>query len=169
MTINIEYETDKKLDLEYEKIINEVVNEAAAYEKCPYEIEVNVTLTDNEAIHQINKEFREVDAPTDVLSFPMINYEAPSDFESLEDEFENNTEDYFNPDTGELMLGDIIISLDKVEEQAIAYGHSFTREYAFLIAHSMLHLMGYDHMTDDDASIMEAKQRAILDNLNITR
>mgnify|MGYP000534506239 CR=1 FL=1 len=78
MTINIEYETDKKLDLDYEKIINEVVNEAAAYEKCPYEIEVNVTLTDNEAIHQINKEFREVDAPTDVLSFPMINYEAPS-------------------------------------------------------------------------------------------
>ena len=98
MTINIEYETDKKLDLDYEKIINEVVNEAAAYEKCPYEIEVNVRLTDNEAIHQINKEFREVDAPTDVLSFPMINYEAPSDFESLEDEFENNTEDYFNPD-----------------------------------------------------------------------
>lgn len=83
MTINIEYETDKKLDLDYEKIINEVVNEAAAYEKCPYEIEVNVTLTDNEAIHQINKEFREVDAPTDVLSFPMINYEAPSDLSHL--------------------------------------------------------------------------------------
>ena len=74
MTINIEYETDKKLDLDYEKIINEVVNEAAAYEKCPYEIEVNVTLTDNEAIHQINKEFREVDAPTDVLSFPMKHH-----------------------------------------------------------------------------------------------
>ena len=67
------------------------------------------------------------------------------------------------------MLGDIIISLDKVEEQALAYGHSVTREYAFLIAHSMLHLMGYDHMTDDDAAVMEAKQRAILDNLNITR
>ena len=71
MTINIEYEAEEKLDLDYEKIINEVVNEAAAYEKCPYEIEVNVTLTDNEAIHQINKEFREVDAPTDVLSFPI--------------------------------------------------------------------------------------------------
>lgn len=141
MTINIEYETDKKLDLDYEKIINEVVNEAAAYEKCPYEIEVNVTLTDNEAIHQINKEFREVDAPTDVLSFPMINYEAPSDFESLEDEFENNTEDYFNPDTGELMLGDIVVSVEKVAEQAEKYGHSEVRELAFLVAHSMMHLL----------------------------
>ena len=181
MTINIEYETDKKLDLDYEKIINEVVNEAAAYEKCPYEIEVNVTLTDNEAIHQINKEFREVDAPTDVLSFPMINYEAPSDFESLEDEFENNTEDYFNPkleddyddnfnpDTGEIMLGDIIISVDKVKEQAKSYGHSEKREYAFLILHSMLHLFGYDHMTEEESKVMEAKQREVLDNIGITR
>ena len=151
MTINIEYETDKKLDLDYEKIINEVVNEAAAYEKCPYEIEVNVTLTDNEAIHQINKEFREVDAPTDVLSFPMINYEAPSDFESLEDEFENNTEDYFNPDTGELMLGDIVVSVEKVAE------------------HSMMHLFGYDHMTEEESKVMEAKQREVLDNIGITR
>lgn len=169
MTINIEYETDKKLDLDYEKIINEVVNEAATYEKCPYEIEVNVTLTDNEAIHQINKEFREVDAPTDVLSFPMINYEAPSDFESLEDEFENNTEDYFNPDTGELMLGDIVVSVEKVAEQAEKYGHSEVRELAFLVAHSMMHLFGYDHMTEEESKVMEAKQREVLDNIGITR
>ena len=168
-SINIEYETDKKLDLDYEKIINEVVNEAAAYEKCPYEIEVNVTLTDNEAIHQINKEFREVDAPTDVLSFPMINYEAPSDFESLEDEFENNTEDYFNPDTGELMLGDIVVSVEKVAEQAEKYGHSEVRELAFLVAHSMMHLFGYDHMTEEESKVMEAKQREVLDNIGITR
>ena len=119
---------------------------------------------DNNRIHDINKEFRDIDRPTDVLSFPMVEYDDAGEFAFLEDE-----DDCFNPETGELMLGDIIISLDKVEEQAIAYGHSFTREYAFLIAHSMLHLMGYDHMTDDDASIMEAKQRAILDNLNITR
>ena len=151
MTINIEYETDKKLDLDYEKIINEVVNEAAAYEKCPYEIEVNVTLTDNEAIHQINKEFREVDAPTD------------------EDEFENNTEDYFNPDTGELMLGDIVVSVEKVAEQAEKYGHSEVRELAFLVAHSMMHLFGYDHMTEEESKVMEAKQREVLDNIGITR
>ena len=169
MTINIEYEPDNKLDLDYEKIINEVVNEAAAYEKCPYEIEVNVALTDNEAIHQINKEFREVDAPTDVLSFPMIKYEAPSDFESLEDEFENNTEDYFNPGTGELMLGDIVVSVEKVAEQAEKYGHSEVRELAFLVAHSMMHLFGYDHMTEEESKVMEAKQREVLDNIGITR
>ena len=126
-------------------------------------------MTDNEAIHQINKEVRKVDAPTNVLSFPRINYEAPSDFESLEDEFENNTEDYFNPDTGELMLGDIVVSVEKVAEQAEKYGHSEVRELAFLVAHSMMHLFGYDHMTEEESKVMEAKQREVLDNIGIAR
>ncbi len=169
MTINIEYETDKKLDLDYEKIITDVVNEAVDYEKCPYEVEVNVTLTDNESIHKINNEFRQVDSATDVLSFPMIDYETPSDFDSLEEEFDTNTEDYFNPDTGELMLGDIVVSVEKVLEQAEKYGHTPTRELAFLVAHSMMHLFGYDHMTEDESRVMEAKQREVLDNLGITR
>lgn len=99
----------------------------------------------------------------------MINYEAPSDFESLEDEFENNTEDYFNPDTGELMLGDIVVSVEKVAEQAEKYGHSEVRELAFLVAHSMMHLFGYDHMTEEESKVMEAKQREVLDNIGITR
>lgn len=164
MTIEFEKEYDKDLGINYEEIADKVINAALDYEECPYEAEVSLTLVDNNRIHDINKEFRNIDRPTDVLSFPMVEYDDAGEFAFLEDE-----DDCFNPETGELMLGDIIISLDKVEEQAIAYGHSFTREYAFLIAHSMLHLMGYDHMTDDDASIMEAKQRAILDNLNITR
>lgn len=164
MTIEFEKEYDKDLGINYEEIADKVINAALDYEECPYEAEVSLTLVDNNRIHDINKEFRDMDRPTDVLSFPMVEYDDAGEFAFLEDE-----DDCFNPETGELMLGDIIISLDKVEEQAIAYGHSFTREYAFLIAHSMLHLMGYDHMTDDDASIMEAKQRAILDNLNITR
>ena len=164
MTIEFEKEYDKNLGINYEEIADKVINAALDYEECPYEAEVSLTLVDNNRIHDINKEFRDIDRPTDVLSFPMVEYDDAGEFAFLEDE-----DDCFNPETGELMLGDIIISLDKVEEQAIAYGHSFTREYAFLIAHSMLHLMGYDHMTDDDASIMEAKQRAILDNLNITR
>ena len=163
MTIEFEKEYDKDLGINYEEIADKVINAALDYEECPYEAEVSLTLVDNNRIHDINKEFRDIDRPTDVLSFPMVEYDDAGEFAFLEDE-----DDCFNPETGELMLGDIIISLDKVEEQAIAYGHSFTREYAFLIAHSMLHLMGYDHMTDDDASIMEAKQRAILDNLNIT-
>lgn len=169
MTVNIEYETQKKLELDYEDIINKVIDEAVTYEKCPYEVEVNVTLTDNEAIHEINKEFRQVDRATDVLSFPMINYDKPSDFDSLEEEFDTNTEDYFNPDTGELMLGDIVVSVEKVIEQAEKYGHTPTRELAFLVAHSMMHLFGYDHMTEEESSVMEAKQRAVLDNLGITR
>ena len=164
MTIEFEKEYDKDLGINYEEIADKVINAALDYEECPYEAEVSLTLVDNNRIHDINKEFRDIDRPTDVLSFPMVEYDDAGEFAFLEDE-----DDCFNPETGELMLGDIIISLDKVEEQAIAYGHSFTREYAFLIAHSMLHLMGYDHMTDDDASIREAKQRAILDNLNITR
>lgn len=164
MTIEFEKEYDKDLGINYEEIADKVINAALDYEECPYEAEVSLTLVDNNRIHDINKEFRDIDRPTDVLSFPMVEYDDAGEFAFLEDE-----DDCFNPETGELMLGDIIISLDKVEEQAIAYGHSFTREYAFLIAHSMLHLMGYDHMPDDDASIMEAKQRAILDNLNITR
>lgn len=169
MTINIEYETEKKLDLDFESIINDVVNEAVVYENCPYEIEVNVTLTDNEQIHQINNEYRQVDAPTDVLSFPMVNYVTPSDFDAIEDELDANAEDYFNPDSGELMLGDIVVSVEKVIEQAEKYGHTPKRELAFLVAHSMMHLFGYDHMTEEEAKVMEEKQREVLDNLGITR
>lgn len=165
MTIHTEYETEIKLDIPYEDIIQAVVNEAVDYEKCPYETEVNVILTDNNAIQEINKEYREVDSPTDVLSFPMIDYEVPSDFTGIED----SVEDYFNPDSGELILGDIIISVEKVMEQAEKYGHSITRELAFLTAHSMMHLFGYDHMQEEEAHIMEAKQNAVLNNINITR
>lgn len=169
MTINIEYETDKPLELDYETIIKDVVNESVDYEKCPYEAEVNVILTDNEAIHQINKEHRNVDSATDVLSFPMIEYKEPADFDSLEDDMNVNAEDYFNPDSGELMLGDIVISVEKVIEQAEKYGHSKKRELAFLVAHSMMHLFGYDHMEEDEAKVMEAKQNEVLEQLGISR
>lgn len=165
MTITIEYEAEKQLDLPYEEIIRDVVNESLDYEKCPYEAEVNVILTDNQAIQEINREHRQIDAPTDVLSFPMVDYEAPSDFDHVEDA----VEDYFNPETGELLLGDIVISVDKVEEQAEKYGHSQTRELAFLVAHSMLHLCGYDHMEEEERLLMEARQNEILERRGYTR
>lgn len=158
MTINIEYEAEKKLDIPYEDIIKSVAVESLDYENCPYEAEVNVLITDNESIRQINREYRNIDNPTDVLSFPMADYESPSDFEGLEE----MANDYFNPETGELLLGDIVISVDKVEEQAEKYGHSQTRELAFLVAHSMLHLCGYDHMEDGERLVMEKKQEEIL-------
>ena len=95
----------------------------------------------------------------------MLSYTTPGDFSFLEEE----NDDDFNPDTGEAILGDIIISVDKVKEQAKSYGHSEEREFAFLIVHSMLHLFGYDHMEPDEAAVMEAKQRQILEEMNITR
>jgi probable rRNA maturation factor len=131
----------------------------------PYEAEVNLTLTDNNGIQEINREFRDFDSPTDVLSFPLLSYETPGDFSFLQEE----SEDDFNPDTGEVMLGDIVISVDKVREQAKSFGHSEEREFAFLIVHSMLHLFGFDHMTEVEAAQMEEKQNLILSDLNILR
>lgn len=165
MTISIEYEAEKKLDLPYEEIINDIVLASLDYEECPYEAEVNVILTDNDAIQEINREHRCIDAPTDVLSFPMVDYKVPSDFDHVEDA----VEDYFNPETGELILGDIVISVDKVEEQADKYGHSQTRELAFLVAHSMLHLCGYDHMEGGEREQMEERQKKILETRGYTR
>ncbi|HJC46987.1 MAG TPA: rRNA maturation RNase YbeY [Candidatus Lachnoclostridium pullistercoris] len=165
MTIEIEYEAEKKLDLPYETIIRDVIEEAMDYEGCPYEAEVSVVLTDNEAIREINRDYRQIDRATDVLSFPMVDYERPADFDGLEE----HAEDYFNPETGELMLGDIIVSVDKVEEQAEKYGHSQERELAFLVAHSMLHLFGYDHMEEDERLVMEKKQAEILERKGYRR
>ena len=164
MTIILEQEYDKDLGINYKEIAEKVINYALDYEKCPYEAEISLTLTDNQGIHEVNKEFRQMDKPTDVLSFPLVEYEIPGEFDFLEDE-----DSCFNPETGELMLGDILISLDKVLEQAKEYGHSITREYAFLIAHSMLHLMGYDHMEPLEAKVMENKQTEILNALEIFR
>lgn len=165
MTFNIEVETDKEIGIDYKKMIDAVINEVLSYEACPYEVEVNIILTDNDEIHKINMEYRQIDRPTDVLSFPMINYTKPSDFSIVEE----NIEDYFNPETGELILGDMIISIDKVLEQAENFNHSITREFAFLVTHSMLHLCGYDHEEEDEAKVMEEKQRQILGRLNINR
>ena len=166
MDLIIEKETEDSFDFDYEKAAESIIEQALDYLKCPYEVQVNLTLTDNEGIHQINKEYRQIDRPTDVLSFPLIDYEEPNVFpENLEEA----AEDYFDLDTGELMLGDIIISVEKCKEQAAEYGHSVLREYSFLIVHSILHLFGYDHMEDDERAVMEQKQREILDDAGISR
>ena len=164
MTIYIESETEVDFDFDYEKIAKDVVNTAMDYMKFPFEAEVSITLTDNDGIHEINKEFRKIDAPTDVLSFPMIAYEEAGDFSLIEE-----NDDLFNPESGEVILGDIVLNVPRIHKQAEEYGHSDLREYAFLIAHSMLHLFGFDHMTEAEAAVMENKQREILDTLNISR
>ncbi len=169
MTVFIENENNAEFKFDYEKLIKDVIEETVAYVDCPFEVNVEVTITDNESIREINKEQREMDKATDVLSFPLIDYEMAGDFSFLEDTENDFAYDYFEPDTGELMLGDIVVSSEKVYAQAEEYGHSSKRELGFLIAHSMLHLFGYDHMEDDERAKMERMQGEILDRLGITR
>lgn len=165
MTLNIICEKEPEFSFDYEKIADSVIAAAVEYEKFPYEAEINLTLTDDENIKNINREFRQIDRSTDVLSFPLLEYEKPADFSDIEEQWG----DCINPDTGEVMLGDIVISLDHVAAQAQEYGHSQLREYAFLIVHSMLHLFGYDHMIPEEAQQMEWHQKQILNVLGIGR
>ncbi len=165
MTSYVENETDVIFAFPVEETVNKVMEAVLDSEGCPYEASVSVLLTDDEGIRMFNKEYRDMDKATDVLSFPNVSYDEPSMFEGLEDA----AADCFDPDSGELVLGDIIISVDKVRSQAESYGHSELREFAFLVAHSMFHLCGYDHMEEEEAAVMEEKQKTILDILNITR
>lgn len=167
MKLYLENESGYKPDFDLKKTAEKVMRHVLEKENCPFDCEINLTVTDNESIRVINKEFREIDSATDVLSFPGVTFKTPSDFETLM----KSTDYYFgmNPDTNLFMLGDMMISSEKVISQAEEYGHTELREYAFLIAHSMLHLLGYDHMTEEDAKIMEEKQKNYLNDLQITR
>ncbi len=113
--------------------------------------EISVTFVDMEEIHQLNRDYREVDSPTDVLSFPQ--------FDDLND----------LPEEGEIALGDVVICKDKAEEQAQEFGHSFEREIIYLFVHSVLHLLGYDHMDEDEKKIMRRQEEAVMEQLGITR
>ena len=154
-----EVDIDWKFDymLLYEKAADTVLDA----EGCPYEADVSLLITDDNGIRQINKENRDIDSATDVLSFPMIEYGKPGDFTHVEDDPEN-----FDPISGELILGDIVLSKDRIEAQAKEYGHSLEREYTFLIVHSMLHLCGYDHIEESDRILMEERQKIIMKTLS---
>ena len=165
MNLYMENETGREFPFTAEETAREVCEAVLEEEGCPFEVQVNIVLTDNEGIRELNRECRKIDRETDVLSFPNVDFEEVGVFGSLEE----READYFDPDTGELILGDIMISLDKVREQAESYGHSQKREFAFLVAHSMLHLCGYDHMEEAEAREMERRQEEILTRLGITR
>lgn len=164
MSLIFEEEGSLSLPLECEALAEKVINGALDYIGCPYEAQVNLLLTMNDEIQEMNRNFRDIDRATDVLSFPMIEYEVPGEFDFLEE-----LDECFDPESGELVFGDIVISKEKVIEQAESYGHSIEREYAFLIVHSILHLSGYDHMEEEERKEMEDKQRQIMDYLNILR
>ena len=165
MTINIDKEVELNFGFSEDEYIEKVILASMDYVQCPYEAEVNVLFTNNEGIHELNLEYRNIDRPTDVLSFPMVSYDIPGNFETLEEE----QGDCFHPETGELLLGDIVLSYEKIKEQALEFGHSELRELCFLVAHSMLHLFGYDHMEEEERKLMEQMQRDILIQLDILR
>ena len=144
-------------NLEYESIINRVIDECFKNEYLDgLKLYVSITLTVPEEIHILNKNFRNIDKPTDVLSFPMFQ----------PDEIEKMIKDNYQEED---ILGDMVISIPQVEEQAKEYGHSFERELAYMVVHSFYHLMGYDHMVEEDKIKMRAKEDEILNKLNITR
>lgn len=154
--IEVNYNAISELPNE-EKLIKEVVSRVLEEEKVLPEVDVYITLTNNEEIHKINKEYRDVDRPTDVLSFPMYERDEIAGLK-------NDTDDEI-----EKILGDIIVSIEKVREQAEEYGHSFERELAYLVTHGMLHLLGYDHMIEEEKAVMRKREEEILEILNITR
>lgn len=163
LDVNVDFETD----FDKEKTAEEVVEYILKEEGCPWDCEVDIYLTESEEVRNYNKEYRGIDKTTDVLSFPNIDWEAPADYDSADyDEFEAES---FNPETSLPILGEICLNKDRIISQAEEYGHSVKREYAFLIAHSMLHLLGYDHMEEDEAAVMEEKQKKYLDALGISR
>lgn len=165
MSVFFENELDDEMPKRYIEVVNEVIDASLDFLNCPYECEINVIFTNDDGIQTINKEYREIDAPTDVLSFPMNSYNTPGDFSHVED----SPLDYFNQDTGELLFGDIILNVDRIALQANQFNHSPIRELAFLTAHSMLHLAGFDHIDDDERKQMEEKQEQILSMKGYTR
>ena len=169
MKVKIIYEnkTGYKPEFDLKKTAEKVVKFVLSKENCKVSCEVCLTISSEEEIRAVNKEYREIDKATDVLSFPGYDFESPAGFDEAEGQpdFAMN----INPDTGNFLLGDIMICANRVISQAKEYGHSELREFAFLVAHSTLHLIGYDHMTKKEAKIMEDKQEAYLSGLGITR
>lgn len=153
------------VDSQMEELIKASVDHVLSYEDFTKKAEVYVMLTDNIGIRELNKEYRNIDSATDVLSFPMLDfdegYEENGDIEvGIED---------IDPENGEVVLGDIVISLERAKEQSEEYGHSLNREVAFLVVHSMLHLLGYDHIEESDRVIMRSKEEEILEKMGLIR
>jgi len=148
---------DVKLQGKEEEIIRKVVKKVLKEEGIKHDVDVYITLTNNEEIRKINKEYRNIDKPTDVLSFPMYERE---EIRTLKKAKEDDVEE---------ILGDIVISVSKVIAQAKEYGHSYERELAYLTTHGMLHLLGYDHMEEEEKEEMREHEEAVLRKLNISR
>ncbi len=176
MTVHFEREWGGTFDFEEVALAEALLDASLDYLACPYEVECDVLLTGDGEIRELNREFRQVDAATDVLSFPMVTFgnsgerDADKPYDPSE-RYEGLEEDasHFSPETGELLIGDVVVSGDKVVRQAQEYGHSEMREFAFLIVHGILHLMGLDHVREEEREQMEDVQREILERMGIGR
>ena len=155
MTLLTDNRTDFEISGEIMEAVEKACLETLKYEEFDEDCEISLSFVTNEEIHQINRQFRNVDAPTDVLSFPQLPFEEGEEADVNEN--------------GEIVLGDIIISVERAKEQAEEYGHGLKREIAFLTVHSMLHLLGYDHMEKDEEEDMFRRQKEILEIAGIPR
>lgn len=144
--------------------VKQVIEQCAKNEKIPYDFEVSLTVADKEEIRKINQDYREIDSATDVLSFPQIE---PEDGVIQWEGIDKNM--YMNLDTNLFILGDIVLCHEVAKEQAVAYGHTLKREVCFLVSHSMFHLLGYDHMIEEEEHIMCEKQEEVLAQLEIKK
>lgn len=157
-----------KLDVNDEliNIINEVCEHTLREECVNVPFQISLLFVDNEEIRQINNETRGIDRATDVLSFPMLDYPKDKVFKDVYKDTKFN-EIYLDGD--ELVLGDMVLSLERAKEQSIEYNHSYIREVCYLVVHSILHLLGYDHMEEEEKKRMRNREEDILGKLNITR
>ncbi len=151
---------------EFVNIINEVCEKALRAEEVNIPYQISLLFVDNEEIRDINRETRGIDKATDVLSFPMLDYPKDKVFKEVYKDTKFN-EIYL--DGEELVLGDMVLSLERAKEQSIEYNHSFNREVCYLVVHSILHLLGYDHMEDEEKKRMRKREEEILGDLNINR
>lgn len=150
----------EEITAEIDTTVERAIKATLEYEHCDFDAEISLTYTDNEQIRILNKQMRGIDSATDVLSFPMCSFDGNGDIIDADFDFDGDV----------ILLGDIVISAEKAREQSQSYGHSFLREIVFLTVHSMLHLLGYDHVnSEEEERIMFAKQEEILQSLGITR
>ena len=155
MENNIYIESSHLDVLSYEGALKKFIEKVIKYLKPEFPLEISVSITNNEEIQEINKEQRDIDKPTDVLSFPMLFWQQP---EILENPLSDCD---YNMETGLVYLGDLVISIEKIREQAEEYEHSFERELYYLTIHGILHLFGYDHIEENDKKIMRQKEEEI--------
>lgn len=158
------YIDTEEISDKFKKLMKKLLKTTIKLSKCGLKkVSVEVSFVDKKEIKRLNKEFRQIDKETDVLSFPVLDLK-PMQKVDINDFIED-----FDPETNSLMLGDIIICNDVAKKNAEEYGHSYEREVCYLVVHGCLHLLGYDHMEEDDKKLMRAMEETVLTKYKITR